>query len=293
MLEPGSDERARARLEGLGDLPLVCEHRDCSPWNILVTGAAARRCSIGSRPSRAACRLSTSSTSWPTPPSSSRARSRPAGPASAIARLLDPGTAPGAVAGECMRRYARELGPRPGPVRGAAAALLDRPQPLRPPPPGAGGGGPAAPGELRTSVFPGLFAEELRGARTWSVSPRSARARSQKRGRASPVRAFQITARAPSAAWTLTRFRRKGSVPAPLRPLSVVKRSRKAGRAAPGRPRVVVAVRVGEDANGCARRPRGPAASRPAPSRTRRPARCRRRWWRCGSRSRPRPSRSR
>lgn len=31
--------RARQRLEGLGDLPQVCEHRDCSPWNVVLTGA--------------------------------------------------------------------------------------------------------------------------------------------------------------------------------------------------------------------------------------------------------------
>jgi glycosyltransferase involved in cell wall biosynthesis len=29
-------DRARARLGGLGDLPRACEHRDCSPWNVLL-----------------------------------------------------------------------------------------------------------------------------------------------------------------------------------------------------------------------------------------------------------------
>jgi hypothetical protein len=33
----GDFERARSILSQLGQLPLVCEHRDCSPWNILVT----------------------------------------------------------------------------------------------------------------------------------------------------------------------------------------------------------------------------------------------------------------
>lgn len=28
--------RARRRLEGLGDLPEACEHRDCSPWNVVL-----------------------------------------------------------------------------------------------------------------------------------------------------------------------------------------------------------------------------------------------------------------
>jgi hypothetical protein len=38
VLEPGATERARRLLEGLGDLPQVPEHRDCAPWNILLTG---------------------------------------------------------------------------------------------------------------------------------------------------------------------------------------------------------------------------------------------------------------
>jgi hypothetical protein len=38
VLEPGSMERMRSRLEGLGDLPQVCEHRDCAPWNVLLQG---------------------------------------------------------------------------------------------------------------------------------------------------------------------------------------------------------------------------------------------------------------
>jgi hypothetical protein len=38
VLEPGSMERVRSRLEDLGDLPQVCEHRDCAPWNVLLQG---------------------------------------------------------------------------------------------------------------------------------------------------------------------------------------------------------------------------------------------------------------
>jgi hypothetical protein len=36
-LEPGVVARARGLLKGIGDLPNVCEHRDCSPWNIVLT----------------------------------------------------------------------------------------------------------------------------------------------------------------------------------------------------------------------------------------------------------------
>lgn len=32
----GRASRMRTLLEDLGELPLVCEHRDCSPWNILI-----------------------------------------------------------------------------------------------------------------------------------------------------------------------------------------------------------------------------------------------------------------
>jgi hypothetical protein len=35
-LPPGEREPARAMLARLGDLTVVCEHRDCSPWNVLV-----------------------------------------------------------------------------------------------------------------------------------------------------------------------------------------------------------------------------------------------------------------
>jgi hypothetical protein len=40
-LKPGVAARARAALDGLGDLPNVCEHRDCSPWNVIVGAAGA------------------------------------------------------------------------------------------------------------------------------------------------------------------------------------------------------------------------------------------------------------
>jgi hypothetical protein len=37
VAEPGTAARARGLLGDLGDLPLVPEHRDCSPWNIVIT----------------------------------------------------------------------------------------------------------------------------------------------------------------------------------------------------------------------------------------------------------------
>ncbi len=37
VLEPEKLRQTRAILATLGDLPLVCEQRDCSPWNVLIT----------------------------------------------------------------------------------------------------------------------------------------------------------------------------------------------------------------------------------------------------------------
>lgn len=37
VILPGSGAAVRAILDGLGDLPAVPEHRDCSPWNVLLT----------------------------------------------------------------------------------------------------------------------------------------------------------------------------------------------------------------------------------------------------------------
>ncbi|MGN6255405.1 MAG: glycosyltransferase [Solirubrobacterales bacterium] len=39
VVEPSAVDGARALLDGLGDLPSAPEHRDCSPWNILLTDA--------------------------------------------------------------------------------------------------------------------------------------------------------------------------------------------------------------------------------------------------------------
>ena len=58
---------AGARLEGLGELPLVCEHRDCSPWNVVLD--RRRRPALldwESAEPRGPARASTSSTSSPT-----------------------------------------------------------------------------------------------------------------------------------------------------------------------------------------------------------------------------------
>jgi Ser/Thr protein kinase RdoA (MazF antagonist) len=37
VVDPGLIDEARSRLAGLDDLPAIVEHRDCSPWNVLIT----------------------------------------------------------------------------------------------------------------------------------------------------------------------------------------------------------------------------------------------------------------
>jgi hypothetical protein len=37
VVEAGASERLRARLRELDSLPRACEHRDCSPWNVVLT----------------------------------------------------------------------------------------------------------------------------------------------------------------------------------------------------------------------------------------------------------------
>ena len=37
VLDPGMVRETRGLLAGIGDLPVVCEHRDFAPWNVLLT----------------------------------------------------------------------------------------------------------------------------------------------------------------------------------------------------------------------------------------------------------------
>jgi hypothetical protein len=108
-LPPGAAKRARRLLEGLGDLPLVPEHRGCSPGNVVLTAgadpavfdweAAEPRglpgCDLVYFLARAAFQMEGAH-------SPARARE-------AYARLLDPATAHGRVAAACLDEYAVRL----------------------------------------------------------------------------------------------------------------------------------------------------------------------------------------
>jgi len=79
----GPAPEAKAALSDLGDLPGACEHRDCSPWNVLLGPGDEPVLLDWSPPSPRGCRGPTSSTSSPTAPSSSTRRWREAPPARA------------------------------------------------------------------------------------------------------------------------------------------------------------------------------------------------------------------
>ena len=215
----------RAAAEAVAGLPVVCEHRDCSPWNVVLAdrrppGAARLGVGRARRPARPRPRLLPRQL----PPSSSTARSRTGRTRESYGRLLDPATAYGA--GRRRRdstRYCEALG-LDAESTAAACACSAGSSTAAPTTSTCGSRRRGSPRRRssRRAPFLGLLLEELE--RMAGLSPQRRR-RSQKRGSASPVAAFQIAARAPSAPWTLTRRSRKGSAPAPLRPFSVVKPS--------------------------------------------------------------------
>jgi aminoglycoside phosphotransferase (APT) family kinase protein len=154
--------RIRQRLAGLGPLPLVVEHRDCSPWNILLSESDApvlldwESAEPSGLPvldlvyflSNAAFVLEGALDSGRTPES--------------YRTLLAPGTRNGRVAEACLSRYCRSLGLERANI--PALRLLTwivhcrsdfRHLELEP-------GNAPAPATLRRSPFLGLVEEELR-----------------------------------------------------------------------------------------------------------------------------------
>jgi hypothetical protein len=109
ILEPGAGERARRVLEGLGDLPLVFEHRECAPGHVWLTDAdgigvldweaAEPRglplCDLVFFLARAAFDLEGSH--------------EPSQALDTYSRLLDPSSALGRVAARCTEEYSRLL----------------------------------------------------------------------------------------------------------------------------------------------------------------------------------------
>jgi hypothetical protein len=161
VLEPDGVDRARDVLRGLGPLPEACEHRDCSPWNVVLSadGAPALLDWESAEPrglpaldlvyflSNAVFRMENAF---------EKARAR-----QSYARLLDPGTAEGGVASRSVGEYCERVGIDEGsigPLRLLCWIVHTRSDHRHLEMEAAG---PPSPEALRGAMFLGLVEEEL------------------------------------------------------------------------------------------------------------------------------------
>jgi hypothetical protein len=162
VLEPGSIELARELLEGLGPMPPVCEHRDCSPWNVLLTaGGEPALLDWESAEPRGlpgldlVYFLSNSVFRMENAYEKERARE-------SYSRLLDPTTPEGEVASRSLREYCAGVGlgeESLAPLRLLCWIVHSRSDYRHLEMEAAG---PPTPGALSRAMFPGLVEEELR-----------------------------------------------------------------------------------------------------------------------------------
>ena len=158
-------EQARTVLDGLGDLPRACEHRDCAPWNIVLTdhGAPVLLDWESSDPDGLPCLdlvyfLANAAFILDAALESGRTRET-------YARLLDEATPLGRVAATCMREYCGRVGIEAHNLRRLRLlcwVVHSRSEYLRLEADADGIPDSAA---LRASVFPQLVREELRRQR--------------------------------------------------------------------------------------------------------------------------------
>jgi hypothetical protein len=157
-------DKTRAVLGTLGDLPLVCEHRDYSPWNVLVTASGElavldwERAELQGLPALDLIYFLTYLAFY-------RERATPAGRNRECYRMtLDPSTLTGGVRSECLARYANHIDLDPKALRPLGllvwmlhsrleyqrfvADVVGRPEPA----------------VLRRSLFVSLWQEELQHA---------------------------------------------------------------------------------------------------------------------------------
>jgi hypothetical protein len=160
---PGLATQARARLESLPDLPLVPEHRDCSPWNVILSpsGAPALLDWESAEPEGLPLLdlvYFLANSAFVLDRAFERGTTR-----RSYANLLDPASDRGAVATECIAAYAEGVGLDPGcagPLRLLCWLVHSRSEFERLD--ADGGGRRSTAEELRRGVFAGLVAEELR-----------------------------------------------------------------------------------------------------------------------------------
>jgi hypothetical protein len=164
LVAAGDLRAARARLERLGPLPIVFEHRDCAPWNVVL--------SAGGKPARL---------DW----ESAEPRGLPAldlvyflanaafvldgaleagSTRQSYAQLLDPATPAGRVAADCFERYcgALRLDLASLPALRLLTWIVHSRSDVRHAE--LDTGGPPSAESLRAAVFLGLAQEELRCA---------------------------------------------------------------------------------------------------------------------------------
>jgi len=106
--------RLRHELESLGDLPLVCEHRDCSPWNVVVSASGLALLDWESAEPSGLPALDLvyflAYAGFLVDGALVDGRLTATGARDSYLRLLDPATPTGAVAAACLREYRDGLG---------------------------------------------------------------------------------------------------------------------------------------------------------------------------------------
>jgi aminoglycoside phosphotransferase (APT) family kinase protein len=117
VVEPEVVDAAHSELEHLGPLPIVFEHRDCAPWNIVLSAAGnpALLDWESAEPQGLPLLdlvyfLANATFILEGALDSGRTRE-------SYRRMLDPSTAPGAVAAQSLERYCHALGLDPLGVR--------------------------------------------------------------------------------------------------------------------------------------------------------------------------------
>lgn len=161
IVDAGVVPLVRARLQVLKALPVVCEHRDCSPWNIVVRADGTPGLLDWESAERQGLPVLDlvyflANAAFVMEGALENGRTR-----EVYGRMLDPGTASGRVAAECLSEYAGQLGLNPAllPQLRLLCWIVHARSDFRHLEMDAAAA--PAPGALRTSVFLGLLHEEL------------------------------------------------------------------------------------------------------------------------------------
>ncbi len=162
VIDPGMLRETEAILAELGDLPLVCEQRDFSPWNVLVDAAGAlvvldwESAELQGLPALDLVYFLTYLTFFRDGAiASGRLRD-------SYRATLDPSTPTGALRSECVERYSSRIGLEPDELRPLDLLLWMLHSRSEYGHITADAGGPPERERLRQSLFVSLWEEELR-----------------------------------------------------------------------------------------------------------------------------------